>query len=88
MTEPRLSIHSAKAKELAEALARRTGLSLNRLVEQALEHYAIELGEATYRQPIDAAWELAAEGRRHVPAATTSPMMISMMNTACRDDSG
>ena len=36
MTEPQLSIRSAKAKTLAHALARRTGLSMNRLVETAL----------------------------------------------------
>lgn len=69
MSEPQLSIRSAKAKMLARALARRTGLSMNRLVEQALEHYDHELSAA---QPIDAVWELAAEGRKTVAAGATS----------------
>ena len=39
MSEPQLSIRSAKAKALAHALARRTGMPMNRLVEEALERY-------------------------------------------------
>ncbi|MCL2715179.1 MAG: type II toxin-antitoxin system VapB family antitoxin [Alphaproteobacteria bacterium] len=69
MAEPQLSIRSAKAKNLAQALARRTGLSLNRVVEQALAHYDNELRAV---QAIDAAWDLAAEGRKAVAAGTTS----------------
>ncbi len=72
MSEPQLSIRSAKAKELAQALARRTGMPMNKLVEQALEHYDSELRLQKNRHPIDAVWDLAAEGRRTVPAGTTS----------------
>jgi hypothetical protein len=72
MSEPQLSIRSAKAKELAHALARRTGLPMNKLVEQALEHYDSELRLAKNHHPIDAVWALAEEGRRTVPAGTGS----------------
>jgi antitoxin VapB len=60
MSEPQLSIRSGKARDLAHALARRTGQPINRLVELALERYDQELRE------------LMAEGRRSVPAGTTS----------------
>jgi len=69
MAKPRLSIRSAEARDLAEALARRSGLSMNRIVEQALELYDNKLRAA---QPIDAVWDLAAEGRKTIPAGTTS----------------
>ncbi len=72
MSEPQLSIRSSKARDLAHALARRTGQPINRLVEIALEHYDIELRSQKNQHPIDAVWELAAEGRRNVPAGTTS----------------
>lgn len=72
MSEPQLSVRSAKAKELAHALARRTGIPVTKLVEQALEHYDSELRQQGNRHPIDAVWDLAAEGRRTVPAGTTS----------------
>ncbi|MCA1494946.1 type II toxin-antitoxin system VapB family antitoxin [Sinorhizobium alkalisoli] len=72
MSEPQLSIRSAKAKELARALARRTGLPMNKLVEQALEHYDSELRQQKNRHPIDAVWEIAAEGRHGVPTDATS----------------
>jgi hypothetical protein len=72
MSEPQLSIRSAKARDLAHALARRTGQPINKLVEQALERYDHELRQQTARYPIDAVWDLAAEGRRAVPAGTTS----------------
>ena len=72
MTEPQLSIRSAKAKTLAHALARRTGLSMNRLVETALERYANDLAAGARAHPIDAVWELAAEGRSSVAAGATS----------------
>lgn len=72
MSEPQLSIRSAKAKELAHALARRTGMPMNKLVEQALEHYDSELRQQKNRHPIDAVWDLAAEGRSGVPAGATS----------------
>ncbi|GGA89830.1 hypothetical protein GCM10011491_17130 [Brucella endophytica] len=67
---------SAKAKELAEALARRTGLPLNRLIEQALEHYAIELGEAKHHQSIDAAWDLAI--RPAAMIAVDTPVIVAI----------
>ena len=70
--EPQLSIRSARAKSLARALARRTGLSMNRLVERALEHYDSELRAGAHAHPIDAVWDLAAEGRKTVSAGTTS----------------
>ena len=72
MTEPQLSIRSTKARDLAHALARRTGQPINRLVEQALERYDQELRQGRNRHPIDAVWDLAAEGRGSVPAGTTS----------------
>lgn len=72
MSEPQLSIRSAKAKVLARALARRTGLTMSKLVEQALEHYDSELRQHPARTPVDALWDLMAEGRRAVPAGTTS----------------
>lgn len=72
MSEPQLSIRSAKAKNLAQALARRTGLSMNRLVEQALERYDQDLRAGANAHPIDAVWDLAAEGRKAVLAGATS----------------
>lgn len=72
MAEPQLSIRSAKAKSLARALARRTGLSMNRVVEQALERYDSELRSGLHAHPIDAVWDLAAEGREGVATGATS----------------
>ncbi|MEF0943098.1 type II toxin-antitoxin system VapB family antitoxin [Rhizobium sp. BR 362] len=72
MAEPQLSVRSTKARDLAHALARRTGQPINRLVEQALERYDLELRQQSHSHPLDAVWELAAEGRRSVPAGTTS----------------
>ena len=72
MSEPQLSIRSAKARELAHALARRTGQPINKLVEQALEQYDLELRQRNKAHPLDAVWELAAEARRTVPAGITS----------------
>ena len=72
MTEPQLSIRSAKAKTLAHALARRTGLSMNRLVETALERFEKDLVAGANAHPIDAVWDLAAEGRSLAAAGTTS----------------
>lgn len=72
MPEPQLSIRSAKAKSLAKALARRTGLSMNRLVEEALARYDSDLRGGLHAHPLDAVWALAAEGRRGVPADATS----------------
>ena len=72
MTEPQLSIRSAKAKLLAHALARRTGLTMSKLVEQALERFEQELREPKTRSPAHVLWDLMAEGRRMVPAGTTS----------------
>lgn len=72
MSESQLSIRSTKAKDLAHALARRTGQPINRLVEQALERYDQELREKSDQTPADALWELMAEGRHSVAAGTTS----------------
>ncbi|MDE1993406.1 MAG: type II toxin-antitoxin system VapB family antitoxin [Rhizobiaceae bacterium] len=72
MSEPQLSVRSTKARDLAHALARRTGQPINKLVEIALERYDIELRQQNDAHPLDAVWELAAEGRRTVPPGTTS----------------
>lgn len=72
MSEPQLSVRSTKARDLAHALARRTGQPINRLVEQALERYDQELREQAKHSPEQALWDLMAEGRRAVPAGTTS----------------
>jgi len=72
MSEPQLSIRSSKARDLAHALARRTGQPINRLVEQALERYAQELREKPAQTPADTLWDLMAEGRRSVPPEATS----------------
>lgn len=72
MSEPQLSIRSAKARDLAHALARRTGQPINRLVEVALEHYDQELREKPEQTPAVRLWELMAEGRMSVPPGTTS----------------
>ncbi|WP_421405396.1 type II toxin-antitoxin system VapB family antitoxin [Agrobacterium fabrum] len=72
MSEPQLSVRSTKARDLAHALARRTGQPINKLVEIALERYDIELRQQANVHPLDAVWELAAEGRRSVPTGTTS----------------
>lgn len=72
MSEPQLSIRSRKARDLAHSLAWRTGQPINRLVELALERYEQELREKSAQTPADALWELMAEGRRSVPAGTTS----------------
>jgi hypothetical protein len=72
MPEPQLSIRSAKARALAQSLARRTGLSMNRLVEQALERFDSELRSGSNAHPIDAVWALAEEGRREVKPGATS----------------
>lgn len=72
MSEPQLSIRSAKARDLAHALARRTGQPINRLVEIALERYDQELREQQAQTPMDVLLDLMAEGRRAAPAGTTS----------------
>lgn len=72
VSEPQLSIRSSKARDLAHALARRTGQPINRLVELALERYDQELRQEKARYPMDAVWELAAEDRRNIPPGTTS----------------
>ena len=41
MAEPRLSVHSAKARDLAHRLARREHRSIADVVERALEAYEI-----------------------------------------------
>lgn len=72
MSEPQLSIRSSKARDLAHALARRTGQPINKLVEQALERYDRELRRQQAQTPMDVLLELMAEGRLGVPAGTTS----------------
>lgn len=72
MSEPQLSVRSARARDLAHALARRTGQPINKLVELALEHYERDLQEKTAQTPGDALWRSMAEGRRLVPPGTTS----------------
>jgi hypothetical protein len=72
MSEAQLSVRSTKARNLAHALAKRTGQPINRLVELALERYDQELSEKPAQTPADALWHLMAEGRRSVPAGTTS----------------
>ncbi|QEE43468.1 transcription factor (plasmid) [Rhizobium sp. WL3] len=72
MSEPQLSIRSSKARDLANALSRRTGQPLNQLVEIALERYEQELREKSAKTPADTLCQLMAEGRRTVPSGTTS----------------
>src|SRR3546814_18509012 len=72
MSEPQLSIRSSKARDLAHALARRTGPPINRLVEQALERYDQELRQKQAKTPADVLWDMMAEGRRTGPPGTTS----------------
>lgn len=72
MSEPQLSVRSAKARELAHALARRTGMPMSKLVEQALERYDQELRQQANHSPAQVLWDMMAEGRRTVPPGTTS----------------
>ena len=72
MSEPQLSIRSAKAKALAHAHARGTGMPMNRPVEEALERYDGALRAGVHAHPIDALWDLMAEGRRCVTPGATS----------------
>ncbi len=72
MPEPQLSVRSAKARDLAHALAKRTGQPINKVVEQALEHFELELRQSNARKREDVLWDLMAEGRRAVPAGATS----------------
>lgn len=72
MSEPQLSVRSARARDLAHALARRTGQPINKLVELALEHYERDLQKKTEHTPGDALWRSMVEGRRSMPAGATS----------------
>jgi hypothetical protein len=72
MSEPQLSVRSSKARDLAHALARRTGQPINRLVELALERYEKDLRQEQSKSPMDVLLDLMAEGRRSMPAGTTS----------------
>lgn len=72
MSEPQFSIRSAKAKALAHALADRTGMPVNKLVEQALEHYDDELRQRDNSHSIDTVWEIASEGRHRIPTGAVS----------------
>lgn len=72
MSEPQLSIRSARARELATKLSRRTGLPVTQLVEQALERYDRDLGPAKALNSLDAVWQLAEVGRAEVRPGATS----------------
>jgi antitoxin VapB len=72
MSEPQLSVRSTKARDLAHALAKRTGQPINKLVEQALERYDRDLRQQQAQTPMDVLLDLMAEGRGGVPANTTS----------------
>lgn len=72
MSEPQLSVRSAKARDLAHTLAKRTGQPINRLVERALERYDQELRQQQALTPMDALLDLMVEGRQTVPTGTTS----------------
>jgi len=72
MSEPQLSVRSTKARDLAHALARRTGQPINKLVERALERYDLELRQQAAGTPMEVLTSLMAEGRRAVPADATS----------------
>lgn len=72
MSEPQLSVRSARARDLAHDLAKRTGQPINKLVELALEQYERTLRDRKTPAPGDVLWRLMAEGRRAVPAGTTS----------------
>ncbi|WP_320200762.1 type II toxin-antitoxin system VapB family antitoxin (plasmid) [Agrobacterium sp. rho-13.3] len=61
-----------QARDLAHALACRTGQPLIRLVELALEHYERELCQKPSQTPAQVLWDLMAEGRRRVLHGTTS----------------
>ncbi len=47
-------------------------MPMNRLVEEALERYDSALRAGAHAHPIDALWDLMAEGRRGVTAGVTS----------------
>ena len=72
MSEPQLSVRSARARDLAHALARRTGQPINKLVELALERYERDLEDKAAPVPGDAPRRLMADGRRSVAPGTTS----------------
>ena len=60
MTEPQLSVRSARARELAHRLARRERRSVAEIVERALESYEMR---ATGREPAATFYaRLAANG--------------------------
>ena len=72
MSEPQLSVRSAKARDLAHELAQRTGLPVNRLIERALERYDLELRQQQGTAPIDVLTNLMEEGRKTaIPGATS-----------------
>lgn len=54
MSEPQFSIRSTRARELAQQLSRRTGMSVSALVEEALERYDRDLRRQTGRHSLDA----------------------------------
>ncbi len=72
MPEPQLSIRSAKARELAQQLSRRTGMPVSQLVEKALERYEHDLRPRSGNTSLDTVWELAAAGRATVKPEATS----------------
>lgn len=50
MTEAQLNIRSTKAKKLASALAKQERRTVSKIVESALEHYAVEKPDIEVRQ--------------------------------------
>ena len=72
MTEPQLSVRSARARDLAHKLARQTRRPIARVVEAALEDYQAKLLAGDAETPLDRAWAIAAADRGAVPAGTTS----------------
>lgn len=72
MTEPQLSVRSARARDLAHKLARQTRRTIAQIVEEALQDYQAKLLAGEAATPLDRAWALAAADRAGVPAGTTS----------------
>lgn len=52
MSEPQLSVRSGKARDLAHALAKRTGQPIDKLAERALERYDQELRQQQAHTPV------------------------------------
>lgn len=72
MTEPQLSVRSARARALAHKLARQTRRTIARVVEEALEDYQAKLLAGEAATPLERAWAIAAADQAGVPAGTTT----------------